>query len=74
MSTGYELKIIDTPLCSYRVHKDSLSNKNNENQYKKGYVLYKNLYLEGRIEAYKYYFLIMIQSFRLLKFKFLGRK
>ena len=74
VSTGYELKIIDTPLCSYRVHKDSLSNKNNENQYKKGYVLYKNLYLEGRIEAYKYYFLIMIQSFRLLKFKFLGRK
>lgn len=74
VSTGYELKIIDTPLCSYRVHKDSLSNKNNENQYKKGFVLYKNLYLEGRVEAYKYYFLIMIQSFRLLKFKFLGRK
>ena len=48
--------------------------ENNENQYKKGFVLYKNLYLEGRVEAYKYYFLIMIQSFRLLKFKFLGRK
>jgi len=74
VSSGYELKIIDAPLCSYRVHKDSLSNKNNENQYKKGYVLYKNLYLDGRIEAYKYYFLIMIQLLRLLRFKFLGRK
>ena len=74
VSMGYELKIIDTPLCSYRVHKDSLSNKNNENQYRKGYVLYKNLYLEGRIKAYKYYFLIMIQSLRLFRFKFLRRK
>ncbi len=70
---GYEIKLIQKPLCSYRVHSESISHQNSGNQYKKGFYLYSFLFRERKIGFFKFFLLIIFHTARLIKFYLLGR-
>ena len=71
---GYNLFVMENTLCSLRIHKDSISAKNNKKQYKRGFVLYSKLLLEKKIGYLMFIFLTLLNYLRLIKFRLFGRR
>ncbi len=71
---GYTPVFMDKILSSYRLHKNSMSFVNGKKQFKRGFVLYSNLFMENKIGSFMFVFLFLLNFLRLLRFFLFGRQ